>query len=67
VNADAPFHAPFAVNPGIALRCQLFQRQGALNGANHRAELDQHTVAGGFDYPPTMLGDKRIGVASVFA
>jgi len=60
MDADAPFHAAFAGNPRVAFRRQLLQRQGAFDGANHRAELDQHPVAGGLDDPPAMLGDERI-------
>jgi hypothetical protein len=38
-----------------------------LDGANHRAKLDQHPVAGGLDDPPTMLADQRIGDTAVLA
>jgi hypothetical protein len=39
----------------------------AFDGADHRTELDQHAIAGGFDYTPAMLGDQRIGGAAVLS
>jgi hypothetical protein len=38
-----------------------------LDGADHRAELDQHPVAGGLDDPPAMLGDERISGHAMLA
>ena len=61
MDADAPLHAAVAGNCGIPLRRHLLQRQGAFDGADHRGELDQHTVAGRFEDPPVMLSDERIG------
>jgi hypothetical protein len=60
MDADAPFHPAVGEAPRIAPRCQLLQPDCALDGADHRAELDQHPVAGGLDDPPAMMGDERI-------
>jgi len=60
MNADAPFHPTFAGNCGIPLRRQSLQCQGTLDGADHGAGLDQHTVAGGLEDPPAMLRDEWI-------
>jgi len=38
-----------------------------LDSANHRAELDQHPVAGGLDDPPAMLGHKGISGGAMVA
>ena len=46
---------------------QLLQPDRALDGASHRTELDQHPITGGFDYPPAMLGAKRIGGGAMLA
>jgi hypothetical protein len=43
------------------------QREGALRGADHRAELDQDPVAGRLDDPPAMLGNERIGSGAMLA
>ena len=67
MDADTPFHAVFAGNPRIALRCQLLQCHGAFDGADHRAELDQDTVAGHLDDPPAMTGYERIGDGAMLA
>ena len=67
MNADAPFHAALVVNSRIAFSRQPLQCQSAFDGANHRAELDKDPVAGRFDDPPTMLGDKRVGDTVVLA
>jgi hypothetical protein len=61
MDTHAPFHSAIAGNARIALRRQLLQREGALDGTDHRGEFDQHAVAGGLDDPPAMLGDERIG------
>jgi hypothetical protein len=67
MNADTPFHAAFAGNPGIVLRCQSLQCDRTFNRTDHRAELDQHPVAGGLDDPPAMLCDERVGGSAMFA
>jgi hypothetical protein len=67
MDADAPFHAAFAGDPRIALRRQLLQCRCAVDRADHRAELDQHPVAGGLDDPPAMFGDERVGVGPMLA
>ena len=61
MDADAPIHPVFAGYPGITFRRLLLQRQGAFDGADHRAKLDQHAVAGRLDDAPAMLGDERLG------
>jgi hypothetical protein len=38
-----------------------------LDRTHHRAELDQHAVAGGLDDPPAMPGDERIGGGTMLA
>jgi hypothetical protein len=40
MDADAQIHPAIGPDPSIALRHQLLQRNGALHGADHRAELD---------------------------
>jgi len=67
MHANAPIHPALAGKPGIALRHQLLQRDGALHGADHRAEFGQHAVAGGLDDPPAVLGDQRIGGGAMLA
>ena len=67
MDADAPLQAAVARNSCIALRRELLQCQTAFDGADHRAELDQHPVAGGLDDPPAMLGDQRIGGGAMLA
>jgi hypothetical protein len=57
----------FGGNAHIAFRRQLLQRQGAFDGADDRAELDQDPVAGRLDYPPAMPGDDWIGDGAVLA
>jgi hypothetical protein len=52
MDTDAPFHSALASNVCALLRYQLLQRNHALDGADHRAELDQHAVAGGLDDAP---------------
>ena len=52
---------------GIASRRQALKRQGAFDGADHRAELDQHAVARRLDDPPAMLGDQWITRGAVLA
>jgi len=61
VDADTPFHSPVAGKRGVPLRRQALQRQGAFDGAHHRGELDQHTVARCLEDPPAALGNDRIG------
>jgi hypothetical protein len=65
MNADPPFHAAGIGNSRIALRGQLLQCQGTFDGANHGAEFYQGPIASGFDNPPTMLGNERVGDAAV--
>jgi hypothetical protein len=67
VDADAPFHSAFGRGPGIPICRQPLQPQGALDGADHRAELDQHAVSGGLDDPSAMLGDQRFSGAAMLA
>jgi len=65
MDADAPFQSALVGNCGIALRCQLLQRQSAFDG-NDRNELDQDPVAGGLN-DPAMLNDERIGSGAMLA
>src|SRR6516165_7462721 len=58
MDAHTPFHSPVAGKRGVPLRRQALQRQSAFDGADYRAELDQHTVAGRFEDPPVMLSDE---------
>ena len=67
MNADTPFHAAFAGNPGIVLRCQSLQCDRTFNRTDHRAELDQHPVAGGLDQPPAMSSDNRVARSAMLA
>jgi hypothetical protein len=67
VDADAPFHAALATDTRIPLRGQPLQPQGALDGADHRAELDQQAVAGRFDDATAVLRDDRIISCAVLA
>ena len=59
MDADPPLHAALADDGGVPLCRRLLQPQGALDGADHRAELDQHAIANCFDDPSAMLGDER--------
>jgi hypothetical protein len=43
------------------------QPNRALNGTDHRAELDQHSVASRLDDPTAMVGDERIGGGAMVA
>jgi hypothetical protein len=43
------------------------QREGAFDGADHRAEFNQEPVASCLDDPPAMLGDERIGGGTMLA
>ncbi len=67
MDADAPFHSALVANPRILLRHQLLQRDRALDGADHRAELDQDTIARRLDDAAAMLGDERIGGGPMLA
>jgi hypothetical protein len=67
VDADAPVHSAIVCNPGTALRRQLLQRDRALEGADHRAKLDQDTIAGSLDDASAMLGHERISGSMVLA
>jgi hypothetical protein len=67
VDADAPFHSMLAGNRGGPLRRQVLQRQGAIDGTDHRIELDQQAVAGCFEDPPAMLRDERVGDDAMLA
>ena len=67
MDADAPFHAAVDRGPGIPLRRQPLQPQGALDGTDHRAKLDEEPVADGLDYPPAMLRDDWIGSGAMLA
>ena len=67
MDANAPFHAALAGDPGVAFPCQLLQCKSAFDGTDHRAELDQHPIASGLDDAPAMLGDERVGGGAVFA
>jgi hypothetical protein len=51
MDADAPFHPAFGGASRIAFRRQPLQSDRALDGADHRTELDQHAVTGGLDDP----------------
>jgi hypothetical protein len=67
MDADTPFHAALVGECGVPLRCQLLQRLGAFDGADHRTKLDEDAVAGRFDYPSTMLRNQRVGSGSMLA
>jgi hypothetical protein len=61
MDADAPFHSAVAGATSIPFHRQHLQCDRALDGADHRAELDQHPVARRFHNPAAMLGDERVG------
>jgi hypothetical protein len=67
MDADAPFHSALAGDSRIAPRGQPLQCQGAFDGADHRAELDQDPITGRFDDPPAMLSHGRIGGRAMLA
>jgi hypothetical protein len=46
---------------------QPCQPQSAFDCADHRTELDQHSIASRFDYPPAVLRDQWISVAAMLA
>jgi hypothetical protein len=59
VDTDAPFHSAAPGLPtfrSVVSLCSAI----ALDGADHRAELDQHPVARRLHNPAAMLGDERI-------
>jgi hypothetical protein len=60
VDADAPVHAAFGRGLGIPLCRQPLQPQSALDGADHRAELDQQPITGCLDDAPAVLRDKGV-------
>ena len=67
MDADAPFRAAIGGSGCVALRRQLLQPDRALNSVDHRAELDQHAIAGGLDDTTAMVGDERICRGAVVA
>src|SRR6516225_1958586 len=67
MDADAPFRAAIGGSGCVALRRQLLQPDLSLNSVDHRAELDQHAIAGGLDDTTAMVGDERICRGAVVA
>ena len=67
MDADAPFRAAIGGSGCVALRRQLLQPDRALNSVDHRAELDQHAIAGGLDDTTAMVCDERICRGAVVA
>jgi hypothetical protein len=67
-----PLMGATASVPDAAIGCDGGVRGAAgenvlVSSADHRAELDQHPVAGGLDDPPAMLGDERISGGAMLA
>src|SRR5215813_11943703 len=67
MDTDAPIHSALGGGPGITFRRQPLQRQRTLDGADHRAELDQYPVASGLDDATGMLGNERNGGSAMLA
>ena len=60
MNADPEFDAALGRHARVALDKAVLHLNGAAQGVDHAAELDEDSIAGAFDDAPAVGGDGRI-------